>query len=678
MPYLDELNEEQKRAVTHTEGPLLVLAGAGSGKTRVITYRILHLITQKRVSPLHILAVTFTNKAADEMKERVRLLAGRRLPGLTLSTFHSLGVRILKENIPLLGYKNNFSIHDENDKKNRIKSALSELHLDSLEFNLNSMASHISLAKNTNLFIRYFDAVPDEGYRQVLRDVYKRYEESMKNCNCVDFDDLIILPVKILSRFPEVREKYHKKFRYILVDEYQDTNSIQYQFVKQLLPEDRNICVVGDDDQAIYGFRGSKIEHILRFEKDFPGTRVITLTRNYRSVRNILLAASGVIKNNKERHPKEIVSAHGAGEKILLKECPDETREAEFVSERLFDLHRHHHVAWKDMAVLYRTNFQSRPFEEAFRLRGIPYEVVGGMEFYDRKEVKDILSYLKVIANEKDELSLLRILNYPGRGIGDRTVYELNQYSMKKRIGLFQALREADKIDTLRGQTRETLADFTRLIESYKKEFFNSKKPLYKAAHELVREIRLEDALLEEFGDEPALVKRKMNNVSELVSSIRNYEEQAGQEDEKPDLYRYLNRISLYAREEEQADEAGSCKVFLMTLHLSKGLEFSAVFLTGCESDLIPHQRSMEEGGVMEEERRLFYVGMTRAKSRLILSRSLSRMRFGLPVAKEPSPFLSEIPAEYITRGDEKADREKERERSKETIQKIKELLAGK
>lgn len=674
MNYLNTLNEEQRHAVTTTQGPLLVLAGAGSGKTRVITYRILYLINEKHVSPRHILGITFTNKASNEMQERINKLANKPIKGLTISTFHSFGVRILKKHIHHLGYKPNFNIYDENDKKNLIKSILNEMHLDSLEFNLNVISKQISLAKNMHLFLKYFDQLQNEEYKIIVKDIYKRYEENLKHCNSLDFDDLIILPITLLKKFPEIQKEYQKQYQYILVDEYQDTNNIQYQFIKKLLNPQNNICVVGDDDQAIYGFRGSSIEHILRFEKDFPNTIVITLTKNYRSSKNILLAAGSIIKNNTQRHIKSINPTKKLGEKILIRETDDEMKEAEFVINKMNDLHYNHKIQWKEMAILYRTNFQSRPFEEVLRFKNIPYKIIGGIEFYDRKEIKDILAYLKVIANEKDELSLLRILNYPKRGIGDKTIYELNQYSMKNKLSLYETLAQIDKIDSIKSTLKNIINNFVDVINRYKKEFFHTKKPMYKIAYDLVEEIQYEDELKNE-SDEMLAVKRKMYNISELISSIRNYEESAKETDEKPNLYNYLNKISLLTREEE-TNNGEENKVSLMTLHLSKGLEFQTVFIVGMENDLLPHLKTLEEGNSIEEERRLFYVGMTRAKENLIITYAKNRKKFGTPLDKEPSQFIGEIPEGYCMTTDEKSNNEKER--SVETITKIKEMLTNK
>ncbi|MBU1076815.1 MAG: UvrD-helicase domain-containing protein [Spirochaetes bacterium] len=672
-----ELNPPQQTAVRTLDGPLLVLAGAGSGKTRVITYRILNLIRNKKVSPRHILGVTFTNKAANEMRQRINQISEKRIKGLTLSTFHSFGVKILKEHIHTLGYKNNFNIYDENDKKNLINSIFNEMNLDATgagaEYNINIILRQISLAKNNNLFLRYFDRIEHEEYKLTVKNIYKRYEELLKNYNAVDFDDLIVLPIKILKKNEEIRESYHQQYQYILVDEYQDTNDIQYQFLKLLINKKNNICVVGDDDQAIYGFRGSKVEHILKFEKDFPNTKTVKLTSNYRSTPVILEAANRIIRNNKSRHEKEITSIKKGGSKILLKESHSELEEAEFVAGQILKYHHETKVPWEDMAVLYRTNFQSRPFEEAFRFKSIPYILIGGMQFYDRKEVKDILAYLKVIANEKDDMSLLRILNYPRRGIGDKSIYNLNQYSIKKKICLYDALSHAHEVEDLKSEALTNTVAFHTLIKKYKNEFFHSKKPMYRIAYDLVRQVKYEDQLKNEVN-EPRLIKRKMYNISELISGIRNYEEEAAATGEKANLFNYLNRVSLLTKDEEDQEEEG--KVSLMTFHLSKGLEFQVIFLVGIENDFLPHLRSIEDGTAIDEERRLFYVGITRAKDHLVISYARNRKKFGLLEEKQPSIFISEIPEEIITRPYTAIKDESERaEIGKNAVNKIKDLL---
>ncbi len=669
----NQLNPKQRQAVKTTEGPLLILAGAGSGKTRVITFRILNLIQNKKISPKNILGVTFTNKAANEMRQRIYKLSGKRIRGLTLSTFHSFGVRILKDNIHLLGYKNNFNIYDENDKKNLVNSILNEMHIDSMEFNLNIILNQISLAKNNHLFLKYFDGIENEEYKITAKNIYKRYEELLKNYNAVDFDDLILLPIKIFKKFKEVKTEYQNLYKYILVDEYQDTNNVQYQFLKQLINNSNNICVVGDDDQAIYGFRGSNVEHILKFEKDFPGTTIIKLTKNYRSTSIILHAANTIIKNNKSRHEKSIESTKAPGNKIIIQETIDERNEAEFTASKILTLHHEHNIPWDQIGVLYRTNFQSRSFEESFRFKNIPYIIIGGIQFYDRKEIKDILAYLKVITNEKDELSLLRILNYPRRGIGDKSIYNLNQFSMKNKTPLFESLKHAYQIETLSSEMKSKMLGFYELIEKYKNEFFHTKKPFYKTAYDLIKEIKYEDQLKNEIK-EPRFIKRKMFNISELISGIKNYEEEAQQTNEKPNLYNYLNKISLLTKDEEKEEDKG--KVSLMTFHSSKGLEFQAVFLVGIENDFIPHLKTIEEGNTIEEERRLFYVGVTRAKKHLIITYAKNRKKFGIPMERTPSVFISEIPEEVITIDEIISNDPAQREETgKKAINKIKSLL---
>jgi len=655
-----QLNQEQIEAVKHTEGPLLVLAGAGSGKTRVITFRILYLLQNKNIPASYILGVTFTNKAANEMKERIYKLAGKKVKGLVLSTFHSFGVRILRNHIHHLGYKNNFTIYDETDRKNIILNIMSEMNISSMELKPNIILKSISMAKNSNQFARYFDFIEDERLKEILKNIYKRYGEMLKNYNAVDFDDLIILPIKIFKTQKDVRKKYKEQYQYILVDEYQDTNNVQYQFLNLILNKNKNICVVGDDDQAIYGFRGSKVEHILKFEKDFPGTKIITLTRNYRSTKNILSAAGHVIQNNKSRHKKSIKSIKDSGDRILILSKMDEKEEAESIASKIQEYRLRFKYPWSSMAILFRTNFQSRPFEEAFRTRDIPYNIIGGIQFYDRKEIKDILSYLKLIANEKDENSLLRVINCPRRGIGDKTIMHLNQYSSDKNITLYEALSQVIYIDTIKNTARAAIMDFVGVIEKFKKQFFHTKRPMYKIAYDLILEIGYEDALKDEIK-ELYIVKRKMANISELISSIRIFEEESRETGEKPSLYNYLNKISLLTRdEEEKEDDLKAGKVSMMTFHLSKGLEFKVVFLVGIEEGLLPHLRTLEEGGSLEEERRLFYVGMTRAKERLIISYALQRKKFGVIKEKAPSRFIRELPENCIIQSDTEQFADKE------------------
>ncbi len=654
---LKELNTSQYKAVTTTEGPLLVLAGAGSGKTRVITYRIFYLLKVKKVKPSNILAVTFTNKAANEMKERIYELMGKKIKYLTISTFHSLGVKILKQHIKLLKYKDNFNIYDDNDRKNLLKNILKDLKIDDNTLNLNYILTIISLAKNSDNPNKYIENIESDDFRLLIKKLYPLYNQALKNYNAVDFDDLIILPIKILKKFSEIREEYRNKFKYIMVDEYQDTNPGQYKFLKLLLNKDNNICVVGDDDQAIYGFRGSEVEHILRFEKDFPDAKVITLEYNYRSTKNILNGAESLIKNNKKRHIKFIKTPNPEGNKILLFEAQSEKEEAQFIIDKILTYKMEYNYKWSDFAILYRTNFQSRIYEEALRFKNIPYRVIGGMQFYDRKEIKDILSYLKVIVNPKDEISLLRIINYPRRGIGDKSIGVINKYSIEKNISLFEVLDNIEEVEGIKENIKGKIIEFYDLIKKYQYEFNKTSQPLYLIVYNLVKEIGYEEALLEEFNDIKK-VKKRMYYINELIGSIKSFEEEEKEIGEKPAIYNYLNKISLMTKDDDKNDNDN--KVSLMTFHLSKGLEFEVVFLAGAEDDSIPHQRSIEEGSSVEEERRLFYVGMTRAKKILLITCSRNRKRFNEEEKKSPSRFIKEIDKKYIITSEEEIVNEEE------------------
>ncbi len=639
-----QLNKSQYDAVTTTEGPLLVLAGAGSGKTRVITFRILYLLRIKNIKPSRILAVTFTNKAANEMKERVIELLQKRIKFLTVTTFHSLGVRILKKHIDKLGYKQNFNIYDESDRKNLVKGLLKDLKLDDFPLDLNKLLTTISLAKNSNNASKFINSIADTDYKLIINKIYKEYKDALKSYNSVDFDDLILLPMKILKKFPDVKKEYHERFQYIMVDEYQDTNNIQYRFLKQLISSKNNLCVVGDDDQAIYGFRGSKVEHILKFANDFPDAKTITLDKNYRSTKNILFAAEALIKNNNIRHTKIITTPNPDGKKILIYGADTAKEETEFIINKISTYRLENNLKWKDFALLYRTNFQSREYEEILRFKNIPYRIIGGMQFFDRKEIKDIIAYLKSIVNNKDEISLLRIINYPRRGIGPKSIGLINKYSSEHDISFFQALEDIDKIDGIKEGTKGNIIEFHNLLKKYQYEFNKTDKPLYKIVSDLVKEIKYEDTLMQE-NEEQSKIKWKMYNIRELIGSIKNFEDEEKESDEKASIYNYLNKISLMTKDEE-TDEKDD-KISLMTFHLSKGLEFESVFLVGTEDDFIPHQKSLAEGGSLEEERRLFYVGMTRAKKFLHITYSKKRKKFGQTETKIPSRFIKEIPEIY-------------------------------
>lgn len=633
LRFSEVLNSSQYEAVSVTDAPLLVFAGAGTGKTRVITYKIAWLIQKCGFPASSILGVTFTNKSALEMKERVRNLIGvKQSKGITLSTFHSLGVQILKKHIGLLGYNSKFSIYDDAEQLSVVGRILDEKGKDHQEFPPRLVQYVISRIKNTG---------SDSDAKAVFRDLYARYQQFLKNYNALDFDDLILKPVEILRNHKKVAAEYRKKFRYVLIDEYQDTNPAQYEFIRLLLNKENRICAVGDDDQSIYSWRGSDLGIILSFEHDFPSAKIVRLTENYRSTMSILEASNAVIGRNESRKPKKLWSARGQGEKLLFVVCENEDREARVVTDRIFRLRNELGLKFSDFAVLYRTNFQSRPIELACRVRNIPYKVVGGMNFFDRKEVKDLLAYLRLIANQKDEISLLRVINYPRRAIGDRTVSTARELAGKGKISLFESFsRYAGQISS-RPDSCSAVSEFTELIMKYHDRMLTPHADLAAHARDLLVEIGYEDQLFSEKLDEDK-VRRRMGNISELINFMTTFT----REEPEAGLFDLLQRIALLSDTEKEKEEGGEDdRVTLLTVHSSKGLEFPNTFLIGMEKDLFPHLRSIEEReGDLEEERRLFYVALTRGKDRVTLTAARKRKLFGAEQEREISVFLSEIP----------------------------------
>jgi len=641
---LRTLNPEQRSAVEHDTGPLLLLAGAGSGKTRVITYRIAYLLLQRGVAAREILAVTFTNKAAREMRERVVELVGRkRAEGMLIATFHALCVRILKEDIGRLGYKRNFSIYAAADQTRLVRDLVERSATDGRKFDADRILWLISAAKNRLIPPERFEFRSGDPYEEMAAAVYPRYQKALKAYNAVDFDDLIMLAVHLLQEHAELLEKYRQRFRYLLVDEYQDTNAAQYLLLKLLAGGHRNLCVVGDDDQSIYGWRGADLGNILEFEQDFPGTRVIRLEQNYRSSGNILAAANAVIRNNARRKEKALWSAGGAGAPVDYLLCRDEEDEARQVLDQI-QAGRFKGHSLRDFAILYRTNVQSRVFEEQLRYENIPFVLIGGQQFFDRKEVKDVIAYLKVILNPFDEVNLLRILNYPRRGIGATTADRLIRTSAEREKSLWEILR--DPPAELPDQARAALALFVRLVDTYRYRFRDG-AGLTETLRQLLREIGLEDEIVRT-TDDPHKAQRRREYVQEVVSALSAYQER----EKRPSLEGFLDKVSLLDedrgddREEKLAGEA----VTLMSLHSSKGLEFKVVFLVGMEEEFLPHKNSLAGEGEIEEERRLCYVGITRARERLVLLGAAQRKKFGQMLLREPSRFLGELPAELVLR----------------------------
>ncbi|BDV42273.1 DNA helicase [Geotalea uraniireducens] len=642
---LSTLNPPQREAVSHTEGPLLVLAGAGSGKTRVITCRIGHLL-DKGVPAENILAVTFTNKAAGEMKERVRELVGRqRCKGMVISTFHSLGVKILRRDIERLGFKKNFSIYTTSDQLGLIRQALREANIDGKKHDAESMLWKISGWKNR--LLRPEQVVPryqDED-ELLACGLYPRYQSALKACNAIDFDDIIMLTVALLQEQPEVLDHWQERFRYIMVDEYQDTNSSQYLFISLLARKYRNLCVVGDDDQSIYGWRGADVGNILDFEKEYPGCRVVKLEQNYRSTGMILEAANQVIRNNRTRKEKRLWTDAGDGRPIDLVVALDDEEEATAVVERLEMERYRHNLSYGDFAILYRTNSQSRAFEEQLRFESIPYVLIGGMQFYERKEVKDALCYLKVIDNPLDEQALLRVVNFPRRGIGDGTMVKLNQWSLANDCPLLEAFGRVAEIDGITEPTREKVLAFHRLISGAAAEF-RQRGELAGRVKALFDRLGIEDELYRTI-EEPAIARRKVENVEQIINSMASFEERIP----GATLSGFLEKVSLMDEDRfsgKDKKEHGRDAVTLMSLHASKGLEFPYVFLVGLEEELLPHRKSLDEGVSLDEERRLCYVGITRARQHLTISRCVHRKKYGKLQEREPSRFLAEIPERLL------------------------------
>ncbi|MDR0636566.1 MAG: UvrD-helicase domain-containing protein [Treponema sp.] len=645
MPKLNlqaELNPPQLQAVTHVHGPLLIIAGAGSGKTRVITYRIAHML-ERGIPQSAILALTFTNKAAREMETRVKELTARKLQSLTVSTFHAFGVKILREEIERLGFRKNFSIYDETDRNQLLKDSMRERGHSLEGTDLYALGQLFSNVKTKR--VRW-----GEGADLSLEDVYTEYQNSLKVFNAVDFDDLLALPISIFEQFPDALEKYRARYRYILVDEFQDTSLIQYRLMRLLA--DKNVCVVGDDDQSIYSWRGANYENLLQFERDFPETVEIKLEQNYRSTTTILEAANGVIANNTNRKEKALWSGKAGGKPIALYYPSTESDEAGFIASEIKKMRFNEHRKYDDFGVLIRTNSLTRAIEEAFLAEDIPYRVSGGSSFFQRKEIKDALSYLRVIANPDDDVNLLRIINTPRRGIGKSSITQLTGLARKNNSSIWDALNRLRYAqDTLFTETnRADLDDFASLIERYREKILG-KRGLSAQVHAMVDEIDYWSYLVSEHSKEEKVARWKFANLNTLVQSIATWEHDPDNLD--PTLFAYLNRVSLITQNESD-DPQDKGKVTISTIHAAKGLEYPVVFIAGAEDGIIPHARSLEEGdsdsGVLpiEEERRLFYVAITRARDKLIITSCLHRRRLQSETDCSPSPFLAEIPSHLI------------------------------
>ncbi|HZR92902.1 MAG TPA: UvrD-helicase domain-containing protein [Gaiellaceae bacterium] len=634
--YLEGLNPAQRKAVLATEGPLLVVAGAGSGKTRVLTHRVAHLIAACGVQPQEILAITFTNKAAGEMRTRLEGLLGGTARAIWILTFHAACGRILRREAQRLGYRSNFTIYDQADQIRLTKACLEELERDPKRFVPRGIHAQISNAKNQLVSPDEYSARVSSFYDQTVADVYQLYQRRLHASNAVDFDDLLMLTVEVLERFPEAAGRWRKAFRYVLVDEYQDTNHAQYRLLQLLARDHRNVCAVGDPDQAIYAFRGADIRNVLEFERDFPGARTIALEQNYRSTNTILRGANAVIAHNRERKEKRLWSELGEGDPIRVLEVEDEHAEARFVAAELAALLEGGYSG-RDVAVFYRTNAQSRVLEDVLVRQGVPYQVVGGPRFYERAEIKDAIAYLRVVDNPADSVSLLRIANRPRRGLGDASLARLGSWADTYAATLFEALGNADAAGLGPAQARaaESLRTLLQSLAAQAQEL---------SVPELVERVLDQSGYLEALEAERTIEARgRIENLQELVGVAREYAERT----EGPTLSGFLQELSLTSDQDAMREEESL--VTLMTLHNAKGLEFAAVFMVGMEEGIFPHSRSIEEQAI-EEERRLAYVGMTRAKERLTLTHASTRSLWGGRAHNLPSRFLDELPQGEIVR----------------------------
>ena len=654
MSIYDKLNEPQREAVYHTDGPLLILAGAGSGKTRVLTHRIAYLIGERGVNPWNILAITFTNKAAEEMRQRVDNLVGFGAESVWVSTFHSACVRILRRFIDRLGYENHFTIYDTDDQKTLIKEVCRKVDVDTKVFKERSLLSAISSAKNEMILPDEFELNAGGDFAKMkIAKVYREYEAQMRANNALDFDDLLVKTVQLLQTQPDVLESYQERFRYIMVDEYQDTNTVQFQLVSLLAGKYKNLCVVGDDDQSIYKFRGANIRNILDFEHEFPDAKVIKLEQNYRSTGNILNAANSVIANNRGRKEKSLWTENGEGELIRLRQFDTAFDEADFIGEDIKNAVRQG-GSYNDSAVLYRTNAQSRLLEEKFIAMNIPYKIVGGVNFYARREIKDLLAYLKTIDNGRDDVAVRRIINVPKRGIGLTTINRIQESATERGIGFYEALLAPELIAGV-GRSATKLDSFAALIEYFKT--LAEEMNITGLLQEVIEKTGYIESLENEDKEE---AKTRKENIDELISKAATYEESCQDKDEKATLSGFLEEVALVA-DIDSLDEDQEY-VVLMTLHSAKGLEFPRVYLAGMEDGLFPGYMSINAGDreELEEERRLCYVGITRAEQELTLTSARRRMVHGETQYNPMSRFVKEIPRELLDTGNKKFTQETE------------------
>jgi DNA helicase II / ATP-dependent DNA helicase PcrA len=633
----NHLNPEQADAVRTIEGPVLIIAGAGSGKTRVITYRIAHMLEQG-IPQSSILALTFTNKAAREMRERIKGLLRKPLQKLVISTFHAFGVRILRQYAGRLGYRDNFSIYDQSDQISLIKTSARELQIDPNDLDLTKLSYSFSFVKSRRASAANLDSLSGR--------IFREYQDHLKLYNAVDFDDLIAIPLRLFEEHPDILEEVQNRYRYILVDEFQDTSALQYRVLHAMGSAHKNVCVVGDDDQSIYSWRGAHFENLLAFEKDFPGLKEIKLERNYRSTGTILDAANSVISHNKNRKPKSLWTGLGKSNHIVVTYPGNETEEALFIAEKIKELSFREKIAYKDFGVLMRTNGLSRTLEEVFLSENIPYRVSGGQSFFQRSEIKDMTAYMRVCANPDDDIALLRVLNTPRRGLGKKTLEVISGYATSTKTTILSALTQLYHAtdSPLPSRARDDVGGFLELIERYRDSFF-TKKNLARSLENLVGEIQYWGHLVMEHQKNDKIAKWKFRNIQLLQQSLNDFEHDPDNVD--PSIFGYLNRISLITRDDQDPSDNGA--VHLMTIHSAKGLEHDVVFVVGVEEGLIPHSRSLEESDDnLEEERRLFYVALTRAKKRLYLSSCRTRKTLRETYDCVPSRFLQEIPPDLL------------------------------
>jgi len=638
MLFLEDLNTVQQEAVKAANGPVMIIAGAGSGKTRVLTYRIAYLI-ECGVPPHQILALTFTNKAANEMKARIIKLVGEKANDLWMGTFHSVFARILRREAEALDYSRSFTIYDAEDSLQLIRRVMERLNLSKDQFNPSAVRAKISNAKNQLILSDQYAEMARELFDEKAALIYAEYQKQLLKNNSMDFDDLIVNPIHLFQKKPDRLERYQYRFKFILVDEFQDTNRAQYVVTKQLSARQRNICVVGDDAQSIYSFRGADIQNILSFEKDYPDCQSFRLEQNYRSTKTILAAADKLIHCNREQIHKTLWTSNDQGETISLLECSDDRDEGRTIVEAVQEEIVQKKLDLKDFAILYRTNAQSRALEDAFRRSGIPYTIVGGVRFYERKEIKDILAYLRLIVNMRDEESLNRIINYPPRGIGETSLGRLQSFAIAQGLGMFEAMRKLESVSDLPERSKRALTDFVRFIDKHSK--MRSEVSLSEFVRSLVDELGVLKIFKEERSSESMA---RWENVQELLSAISEFAD----EHEEGTLEQFLEEVSLVS--DIDSYEGTRNVITLMTLHSSKGLEFPVIIISGIEEGLLPFYSSVIEDAELEEERRLFYVGITRAKRKLYLSYARMRYRFGEPAYLNQSRFLSEIETENVSK----------------------------